>query len=50
MEESMEWKGYIMEVKGEKLLDHLNNHKGSFTEIKRETIEKIRAFLKPRIK
>ena len=42
--------GYIMEAKSEKLLEHLKNCKGKFADIKRETIEKVRAFLKPRIK
>ncbi len=42
--------GYIMEAKSEKLLEHLKNYKGKFADIKRETIEKVREFLKPRIK
>ena len=42
--------GYIMEAKREKLLEHLKSYRGNFTEIKRETIEKVREFLKPRIR
>lgn len=42
--------GYIMEAKSEKLLEHLKNYKGNFAELERETIEKVRTFLKPRIK
>ena len=42
--------GYIMEAKRENLLGHLKNPMGNFIEEKRKTIEKVRAFLKPRIK
>ena len=42
--------GYIMEAKSENLLRHLKNSMGNFIEIKRETIEKVKEFLKPRIK
>ena len=42
--------GHIMAAKQEKLLEHLHNYKGNFKDIKHVTIEKVRQFLKPRIK
>ncbi len=42
--------GHIMDAKKEKLMEHLNNYEGKFEDIKQATIEKIRQFLKGRIK
>ena len=42
--------GHIMAAKKEKLLEHLHNYQGKFEDIKQVTIEKIRQFLKGRIK
>ena len=42
--------GYIMDAKREKLLEHPNNYQGNFGDIKQATIEKVRQFLKNRIK
>ena len=42
--------GHIMEAKNEKLLEHLKNATGNFNHVKQVTIEKVRSFLKQRIK
>lgn len=42
--------GHIIDAKNQNLLEHLKNYHGSFAQIKQLTIEKVKAFLKKRVK